>query len=212
VTSPIAAHDLPVLASARSVPALLSVVALLVSILALAPPAAAVDEPTPDPSLDVRPDPQPVHSHTAPADQPATPVQEKAAPTERSSTTRTQVTLAAPNRTAQPTSGQPPTTRSRPLSASRPRTSAAARATRPHERARRNDHASAIATLRRLSSMLAAPRLLRPAATSRSSGSDSGAEALLFAGLALLLLVAASGSLLRLTTRISADFNRERAP
>jgi hypothetical protein len=189
---------------------LLCVVALVVSVFVIAPAAAATDGPSPDPSLDVRPDPAPVHSPASAPKRRPTPVQEKAAPTERSSSAPTQVTFAKP--TAQLTPGRPLTTRSRAVPASRPRTSTAARATRPHERARRTNHAAAIVTLRRLAPLLAMPRLLRPAARSTPSGGDSGAQLLLFAGLALLLLVAASASLIRLTTRLSGDVGGERGP
>jgi hypothetical protein len=165
--------------------------------LAVVPTVAAADQPTPDPSLDVRPDPAPVQSQ---------------APTGRSPSVPTRVVVAGPTTTAKATSGQSATTRSTPVSASRRRTPAAARATRPHEREQRPGHASAVATLRRLSPLLAAPQLLRPAAGSTSSSGDSGAELLLFAAVALLLLVAASASLLRLTTRLSGDIRREPGP
>jgi hypothetical protein len=191
---------------------LLRVVALLVSMLALAPAATAADQPTPDPSLDVRPDPAPAHSKATPAKDQVNPVHENAAPTGRSPGASTGETLASPNSTAQATAGQPSTVGSRRASASPRRGPAAARPTRSHESAPRSSRAPAIAALRRLSPPLGAPRLLRPAVESASSGRDSGAQLLLFAGLALLLLVAASASFLRLTMRLSGDVRQEPGP
>jgi hypothetical protein len=191
---------------------LLREVALLVSMLALAPAATAADQPTPDPSLDVRPDPAPAHSKATPAKDQVNPVHENAAPTGRSPGASTGETLASPNSTAQATAGQPSTVGSRRASASPRRGPAAARPTRSHESAPRSSRAPAIAALRRLSPPLGAPRLLRPAVESASSGRDSGAQLLLFAGLALLLLVAASASFLRLTMRLSGDVRQEPGP
>jgi len=202
-----AAHDVPALARARIVLPLHCVVVLLVSIVALAPPAAAADQPTPDPSLDVRPDPAPAQSQAAPAKQRPTPVQKQAAPT-----APTYVAPSGANATAQTTSRQPATPRSGRVSAHHPRTSAADRRNRSHERERRPGHASAIATLRRLLPLLAAPQFPRPTAGSTSSAGNSGAQLLLFAAVALLLLVAASASLIRLTTRLSGDVRREPGP
>lgn len=191
---------------------MLRVVALLVSMLALAPAATAADQPTPDPSLDVRPDPAPAQSKATPAKDQANPVHESAAPTGRSPGASTGVTLASPNSTAQATAGQPSTVGSRRASASPRRGPAGARPTRSHESAPRSSRAPAVAALRRLSPLLGAPRLLRPAVESASSGRDSGAQLLLFAGLALLLLVAASASFLRLTIRLSGDVRQEPGP
>jgi hypothetical protein len=191
-----AVHDVPVLARARIVLPLHCVVVLLVSIVALAPPAVAADQPTPDPSLDVRPDPAPAQSQAKPAKQRPAPVQKQAAPS-----APTYVAPTGPSATAQTTSRLSATPRSRRASASRRRTSASDRGNRSHERERRVRHASAIAALQRLSLPLAARRLLGSPTGSTSSSEDTGAEALLFAGLALLLFVAASGSLVRLTTR-----------
>jgi hypothetical protein len=186
---------------------LLRMVALLASMLALAPAATAADQPTPDPSLDVRPDPAPAQSKATPAKDQAAPVHENAAPTGRSPGAS-----ASPNRTAQATARQPATMGSRRGSASPRRGPAAARPTRSHESAPRSNRAPAIAALRRLSPLLGAPRLLRPAVESASSGRDSGAQLLLFAGLALLLLVAASASFIRLTMRLSGDVRQEPGP
>jgi hypothetical protein len=191
---------------------LLRAVALLVSMLALAPAAAAADQPAPDPSLDVRPDPAPVQSKATPAKEQAAPVHENAAPTGRSPGASTDVTLASPNRTAPAAAGQPATMGSGRASASRRRGPAAARPTRSHKSAPRSNRAPAIAALRRLSPLLGAPRLLRPAVQSASPGRDSGAQLLLFAGLALLLLVAASASFIRLTMRLSGDVRQEPGP
>jgi hypothetical protein len=210
--SAVAAHHVPALASARSGFALLRAVALLVSVLALAPAATAADQPTPDPSLHVRPDPAPVQSKATPAKDQAAPVHENAAPAGRSPSASTGVTLASPNRTAQATAGQRSTMGSTRASSSPKRRPAAARPTGSHESAPRSNRAPAIAALRRLSPLLGAPRLLRPAVQSASSGRDSGAQLLLFAGLALLLLVAASASFLRLTIRLSGDVRREPGP
>jgi hypothetical protein len=207
----IAAHDVSAPAAARCGPAFLRVVAL-VCMLAVVPTVAAADGPTPDPSPDVRPDPAPVRSQAAPAEQRAARAHERPAPTGRSPGVPTRVVVAGPTTTAKATSGQSATTRSTPVPASRRRTPAAARATRPHEREQRPGHASAIATLRQLLPLLAAPQFLRPTAGPTSSGGNSGAQLLLFAAVALLLLVAASASLIRLTTRLSGDVRREPGP
>jgi hypothetical protein len=189
-----AAPDVPALANARIVLALRCAVMLLVGILALAPSARAADAPTPDPSLDVRPDPAPVQSQAAPAKQRPAPVQQQAAPSGP-------VYLAPTSRMTQTTSPQSATTHS-----SRRRTSAAARARRSHERERRANRASAAAALQRLSPAFPPARLLRPPTRATSPTDDTGARALLFAGLALLLFAAASASLVRLVAR---DLGRE---
>jgi hypothetical protein len=208
----VAAHDVSAPAAARCAPAFLRVVALLVCMLAVVPTVAAADGPTPDPSLAVRPDPAPVRSQAAPAEQQAARAHERPAPTGRSPGVPTRFVVAGPTTTAKATSGQSATRRSTPVPASRRRTPAAARATRPHEHEQRPGRASAIATLRQLLPLLAAPQLLRPTAGSTSSGGNSGAQLLLFAAVALLLLVAASASLIRLTTRLSGDVRREPGP
>ena len=189
-----AAPDVPALAHARMVLALRCAVMLLVGILALAPSVRAADAPTPDPSLDVRPDPAPVQSQATPAKQRPAPVQQQAAPSGP-------VYLAPTSRMTQTTSPQSATTHS-----SRQRTSAAARARRSHERERRANRASAAAALQRLSPAFAPARLLRPPTRATSPTDDTGARALLFAGLALLLFAAASASLVRLIAR---DLRRE---
>jgi hypothetical protein len=189
-----AAPDVPALANARIVLALRFAVMLLVGILALAPSARAADAPTPDPSLDVRPDPAPVQSQAAPAKQRPAPVQQQAAPSGPAY-------LAPTSRMTQTTSPQSATTHS-----SRRRTSAAARARRSHERERRANRASAAAALQRLSPAFPPARLLRPPTRATSPTDDTGARALLFAGLALLLFAAASASLVRLVAR---DLGRE---
>jgi hypothetical protein len=180
--------------------------------LAVVPGAAAADHPTPDPSLDVRPDPAPAKSQASPAEQGAAPAHDRVGQTGRSPTVPTRVVVAGPTTTAQVTSGQSATTRSTRVPTSRRRTSSAARATRPHGLADRDGHVPAIATLRRLSPLLAAPQFLRPAAGPTSSGANSGAQLLLLAGVALLLFVATSASLIRLTTRLSGDVRREPGP
>jgi hypothetical protein len=209
------AHDVHAPAYARIVLALRCAVVLLVGILALAPSAWAGDEPTPDPSLDVRPDPAPSQSQTAPAKQRPAPVQQQAAagraPAEqRPAPVQQQAAPSAPRYVAPPTptprTSSPPSATTR---SSRRHTSAAARARRSHQRVRRTSHASAIAALQRLSPARAPARLLRPPSRAASPSDDNGAWALLFAGLALLLFVAASGSLVRLATR---DVRREPRP
>jgi hypothetical protein len=193
--SPAAAHDVPALARASTVLLLQCVVVVVVSIVALAPPAGAADQPTPDPSLDVRPDPAPAQPPAAPAKQRPTLVQKQAVPT-----APRYVAPRGANAIPQTTSRQSATPRSGRVSPHHPRTSAADRGNRSHERQRAR-RASGIAALQRLSAPLAARRLLRPLAAPTRSSDDTGAQALLFAGLALLLFVAASGSLVRLTTR-----------
>jgi hypothetical protein len=213
-----AAHDVHAPAYARIVLALRSAVVLLVGMLALAPSAWAGDEPRPDPSLDVRPDPAPSQSQTAPAKQrpapaeqrPApvqqrpAPVQQQAAPVQQQAAPSAPRYVAPPSPT--PRTSSPPSATTRP---SRRQKSAAARARRSHERVRRTSHAFAIAALQRLSPARAPARLLRPPSRAASPSDDTGAWALLFAGLALLLFVAASGSLVRLATR---DVRREPRP
>jgi hypothetical protein len=177
--------------------------------LALVPTAVAADQPTPDPSLDVRPDPAPDQSGVAPAGQRSPPAHDTAGQQGRSPRVPTRVVVAGPTTTANATPGQSATTRSTPARASRRRAPAPARATPTHQADQHPGHASAIATLRRLSPLLAAPQFLRPAAGSSSSGDNSGPQFFLFAAVALLLLVAASASLIRLTTRLSGDASRE---
>jgi outer membrane biosynthesis protein TonB len=220
-----AAHDVHAPAYARIVLALRSAVVLLVGVLALAPSAWAGDEPTPDPSLDVRPDPAPSQSQTAPAKQRPAPAKQRPAPAkqrpapakqrpapakQRPAPVQQQAAPSAPRYVAPPSptpqTSSPPSATTR---SSRRQTSAAARARRPHERVRRTSHASAIAALQRLSPAHAPARLLRPPSRAASPSDDTGAWALLFAGLALLLFVAASGSLVRLATR---DVRREPRP
>jgi outer membrane biosynthesis protein TonB len=233
------AHDVHAPAYAWSVLALRCAVVLLMGILALAPSAWAVDEPTPDPSLDVRPDPAPSHSQTAPAEQqpapakqrpapakerpapaeqrpapvqqrPApvqqrpAPVQQHAAPVQQQAAPSAPRYVAPPSPTRRTSSPPSATTRS-----SRGQKSAAARARRSHERVPRTSHAFAIAALQRLSPARAPARLLRPPSRAASRSDDTGAWALLFAGLALLLFVAASGSLVHLATR---DVGRDPRP
>jgi len=176
--------------------------------LAMVPTAVAADQPTPDPSLAVRPDPAPDQSRVAPAGQRSAPAHDTAGQQWRSPRVPTRVVVAGPTTTANATPGQSATTRSTPARASRRRVPAPARAT-PPQGDQHPGHASAIATLRRLSPLLAAPQFLRPAAGSSSSGDNSGAQFFLFAAVALLLLVAASASLIRLTTRLSRDASRE---
>ena len=178
--------------------------------LAGAPAVAAADQPTPDPSLDVRPDPAPVQSQAGSAKQRATPVQEK--PAEHVSNAPTGLPVTSRGTTAQATPGQSATARSRPVPASRRRTASPARSSRPREHRGNTNHAAAITALQRLGPLLAAPRLFPPGDGSSSSGDDSGAQSLLFAALALLLLAAASASLIRMTTRLSGDLRRERGP
>jgi hypothetical protein len=212
VIQAVAAHEVSAPAAARCGPAFLRIVALLVCMLAVVPTVAAADGPTPDPSPDVRPDPAPVRSQTAPAEQRAARAHERPAPTGRSPGVPTRVVVGGPTTTAKATSGESAATRSTPVPASRRRTPAAARAIRSHEREQRPGHASAIATLRRLLPLLAAPPFPRPTAGSTSSAGNSGAQLLLFAAVALLLLVAASASLIRLTTRLSDDVRPEPGP
>jgi hypothetical protein len=178
--------------------------------LAVLPTVAAAQEPTPDPSLDVRPDPAPVRSQAGSAKQPAAHVQKEAP--EHGSSAPTPVSVAGPSTTAAAAPSQSAMAHSRPAPASRGRTGSAARERRPHERTRRTHRSAPIATLRQLAPRLAAPPWLRSAARPTPSGGDSDATLLLFAGLALLLLVAASGSLIRLTTRLSGDARGEPGP
>lgn len=202
MTSAVAVHDVSAPATARRALALLRVVALLVCMLAVAPAVAAADQPTPDPSLDVRPDPAPARSQTASA-------RDGAGQAGRSPSTVTRVVVAGPSTTAQATSGQAAGKRSTPVPTSTRRTPATARATGPHPPEQRLAGASAIATLHRLSPLVAAPQWLRPAAGPISSRDDAGAQLLLLAAVALLLFVATSASLIRLTTRTSGGVGRE---
>jgi hypothetical protein len=180
--------------------------------LAMVPTVAAADQPTPDPSLDVRPDPAPDQSQAAPVGQRSAPAHDTAGQPGRSPGVQTRVVVAGPTTTANATPGGSATTRSTPARASRRGTPAAGRATRPGQSEQHPGRASVIATLRRLSPLLAAPQFLRPDAGSSSSGGNSGAQFFLLAAVALLLLVAASASLIRLTTRLSGDVRREPSP
>ena len=188
-------------ATARRCPALRRFLALVVCMLAAMPTVAIADGPTPDPSLDVRPDPAPARSQAASA-------RDQTGQTGRSPSVPTRVVVAGPSTTAQATAGHAAGKRSTQVSTSRRRVPATARATGPYRPGQRAGHASAIAALQRLSPLLATPQWLR-SAEPVPSGDDAGAQLLLLAAVALLLFVATSASLIRLTTRSSGGLRRE---
>jgi hypothetical protein len=161
--------------------------------LALAGPVLAQTSPSPDPDPSVRPDPIPsTTAKTTPTRQPTAP-----API-------SQATPAAGTRT--PPAQQAPAV-DVVAAPAQPRRTIAARKARPSRRSRPASHhppvahpAVSPAAFERLISLDVAQRLLRPSVGSRPDDRRK-AEALALAAIALLLVVVAEGSLLRLATR-----------
>jgi len=151
---------------------------------AVASPAFGQLTPSPDPDPQVGPDPVTTTSHATQSPQPVT-----RAPAVRSAP---QPVSSARSRTA-------PVTATVPQSSS-PRTTASAvgahptrRASKPHPERKRTGHAAAVAVWRRL----AVPRF--PPLAAEQAGDRSQARELSLAAIALLLVVIAGGSLLRMT-------------
>jgi hypothetical protein len=167
----------------RTLAALTAVVVLGAS-LAVASPAFAQITPSPDPDPHVRPDPVTTTSKTAPSRQLVT-----HAPTVRSAL---QPLSSGSSATAAVTATAPPSSSSR-VTASARRTHHARRAAKSHPARKRTTHDAAVAAWRRLT-VPTFPRLAAPQADDRSQ-----ARELSLAAIALLLVVIAGGSLLRMT-------------
>jgi hypothetical protein len=177
----------------------------LVCALALAPAAHGANEPVPDPVQHVQPDPAPVETAPAPPTQQQQQQQQPAAqqvldqrvtvqPTRTSVTvTGVQQAPASKAHAASKTTSQKP---ARAKARVKRRTSAAVQTHRPHPATVEHPRIASAAA-QRIATMLAfaAPRVSR-----RSDG-----DAELLAGAALLLLVLAAGSVLRLSTRMSDE-------
>jgi hypothetical protein len=164
--------------------AALAAVVVLSAALAAASPGFAQLTPSPDPDPQVRPDPVTTTSHTTPSPQPVT---------------RAPVVRSAPQPVSS-TPSQPATVTATVPQSSSPRTTASAggahptrRASKPHPERKRTGHAAAVAAWRRL----AVPRF--PPLAAEQAGDRSQARELSLAAIALLLVVIAGGSLLRMT-------------
>jgi hypothetical protein len=166
----------------------LGVVAVASAAPGVVSPAFAQITPSPDPDPQIRPDPVTTPSHTTPSQRPAT---------------HTTLTV---RRTSQPVSSahsQPAVvSEATPQSSSPPVTVSARRAhprrpaSKPHPARKRTTHDAAVAAWRRLAVPTFAP-LAAPQADDRSQTRE-----LSLAAIALLLVVIAGGSLLRMTRDI----------
>jgi hypothetical protein len=173
----------------------------LVCALALAPAAQGASEPTPDPVQHVQPDPAPAKTAPAPRTQQQQPAaQQVPAQSVTVEPTRTSPPVTGVHRVpasnaravSKPTSHKPARAKARV----KRRTSAAVQTHRPHPAAVDHQRVAAAAA-QRIGKMLA---LAAPPVSRRSDG-----DAELLAGAALLLLVLAAGSVLRLSTRMSDE-------
>jgi hypothetical protein len=163
----------------------LAAVVVLSAALAVASPAFAQLTLSPDPDPQIQPDPVTTPSHTT--------------PTQRPSTRTTPVVRSAPQPVSSGSSPPAAVTAATPPSSS-PRVTVSARrahparpASKPHPAHKRTVHDAAVAAWRRLA-VPTFPPLAAPQADDRSQ-----ARELSLAAIALLLVVIAGGSLLRLT-------------
>jgi len=175
--------------------AALGVAAVVSAVLAVAPSAFAQTTPSPDPDPHVRPDPVTTSSTTTPSQRPAThtPAVRSAPQPASSGSSR----ASAVNETA-PRSSSPRVT------VSARRAHPARRASKPHPARQRTAHDTVVAASRSLAVPIF-PRLASAQADDRSR-----ARELSLAAMALLLVVIAGGSLLRLTARLPSDVHRGR--
>jgi hypothetical protein len=161
--------------------------------LGVASPALAQITPSPDPDPQVRPDPVTAQSNTAPAQRPAPhPPAVRSTPQPVSSGTGEAAGVTAPQ-----SSGPRVKVSARPAHPAR-------RASKPRPTRARTVHDAALAAWKRLA-VPAFPPLAAPQADDRSQ-----ARELSLAAIALLLVVIAGGSLLRLTARLPRDVHRGR--
>jgi hypothetical protein len=162
-------------------------VVILSASLAVASPAFAQITPSPDPDPQVRPDPVTTQSHTTASQRPAT------------------HTTPAVRTAPQPVSSQAAEVTVGTTASSSPRVTVSARRSHPARRAakpkaqhrrKRTAHDAAVAAWRRLA-VPTFPPLAAPQAEDRSQ-----ARELSLAAIALLLVVIAGGSLLRMTSDV----------
>jgi len=161
--------------------------------LGVAAPAFAQITPSPDPDPQIRPDPVTTQAKTTPSPRPVT---------------RTPVVPIAPR-------AAPVTARA--AQSSSPRVTVSARsshpargASKPHRTRKRSAHDPAlVAVWRRLSAWAVKAPISRSLAFTQPHD-RSQAGALSLAAIALLLVVIAGGSLLRLTSRLPNDVDRGR--
>ena len=165
--------------------AALAAVVVLSAALAVASPGFAQLTPSPDPDPQVRPDPVTTTSHTTPSPQPVT---------------RAPVARSAPQPVSSAPSQPAPVTAAAPQSSSQPTTTRARRAhdptrraSKPHPARKPTAHDAGVGSWRGLAAPTFPP-LATPQADDRSQ-----ARELSLAAIALLLVVIAGGSLLRLT-------------
>jgi len=162
----------------------LCAVVVVSAALAVASPAFAQITPSPDPDPQIRPDPVTTTSHTTPSPQPVT-----HAPTVRSAlqpVSSGSSATAAVTPTARPSSSPRVTVSARRAHPTR-------RASKPHPARKRTTYDAAVAAWRRL----AVPTF--PPLAAPQADDESQARELSLAAIALLLVVIAGGSLLRMT-------------
>jgi hypothetical protein len=147
--------------------------------LAAAPPAFAQLTPSPDPDPQIRPDPVTTTSHTTPSPRPVTHTTPVVRSARLTTVTATEPASSSPRATVSARRAHP--TR---------------RAAKPHPARKRTAHVVAVAAWRRLA-VPTFPRLAAPRADDRSQ-----ARELSLAAIALLLVVIAGGSLLRMTSDV----------
>jgi hypothetical protein len=167
---------------------------------AFATPAFGQTTPSPDPDPQIRPDPVTTQSNTTPSQRPAT---------------HTPAVRSAPQPASSGSSQAPAVTATAPRSSS-PRVTVSARPVHPAPRAskprrtrERTPHAAAVSAWRRLSARARIGPIFPPLGAARPD-ERSQAGALSLAAIALLLVVIAGGSLLRLTARLPSDLHRGR--
>jgi hypothetical protein len=202
VMPPTTAPPVPVLARLRTwLARALAAAALAVPCGFFTPPAVAAPDPAPDPAPHVRPDPAVANGAAAPTRPPAVEQQATPAPARQA---------PAPQRPVQRqpsvSTWTPPPTASAARSDTTDRADAAR--TRRSGQARHERRAPTVVALP-APAMPSGPLLVR-GPSSGSSGGDRDESALILAGLALLLLVGASASLLHATTFGSDDPRRIR--
>jgi hypothetical protein len=164
--------------------AALCAVVVVSAALAVASPAFAQITPSPDPDPQIRPDPVTTTSQTTPSRQPVT-----HAPAVRIAP---QPVSSAPSKPATVTTTAPQSSSPR-VAVSARRAHPTRRASKPHPARRRTAHDAAVAAWRRVA-VPTFPPLAAPQGDDRSQ-----ARELSLAAIALLLVVIAGGSLLRMT-------------
>jgi hypothetical protein len=187
----------------RTTAATLCAVAVLSTALGVAAPAFAQTTPSPDPDPQIRPDPVTTQAKTTPSQRPVT-----RTPVVRSAL---QPVSSGANPTATVTASAAPSSASR-VTVSARRTHPARRTAKakPHPTRERAAHDPAlVAVWRRLSAWVVRTPISRTLAATQPND-RSQARALSLAAIALLLVVIAGASLLRLTARLPRDVQRGR--